>query len=576
MTKRETIAEILEHALAEHATRDAFGYVGNSAYSYAEIGTMTARLRGLLAELGVETGDRVALWSENAPLWPVVYLGVTSFPGVIVPILPDFSAEDVGTILEHSGAKVLFVSARLKARLAAASISGVTVVEMDSLAERLAPAPERAVGSPGGEDLAAIIYTSGTTGHSKGVMLSHRNICANVYSASLIPEIRPGQRMLSVLPLSHTYECTLGFLLPFAEGVSVWYFDRPASPTVFLEGMRKIKPNLMLSVPLLIEKVVRNKVLAEINGKALLRTLSKAPVLGSVIMKAAGKKLMNAFGGNLHFFGVGGAPLAADVEQALRRMKFPYSVGYGLTETAPLLAGGNPKYTKFRSTGPAVADVELRIKDGEIQARGPNVMSGYYKNPELTAEVFTEDGWFKTGDLGEIHEDGYVYVKGRSKSMILGASGENIYPEAIEAVINGFKGVSESLVIQRGKSLVARVRVDYEALAAAMGKVGEAAGNAAKDAADAARGAASSAAGAARGAADAARGAAHSAREAAGLRAEEIKHYLDDLRTRVNARLSAFSRIGSIEEEHEPFAKTPTMKIKRYLYEDKSGSEERK
>jgi long-chain acyl-CoA synthetase len=307
----------------------------------------------------------------------------------------------------------------------------------------------------------------------------------------------------------------------------------------------------MLAVPLLIEKIVRSKVIPQLSKGAAGR-LKDVPVLGRVIYRAAGKKLIAAFGGRLRFFGIGGAPLSADVEQVLFKMKFPYAIGYGLTETAPLLAGTSVTSNWLRSTGTPTPGVEIRIQNGEIQARGPNIMKGYYRDPERTAEVFTEDGWFRTGDLGSFDEKGRLYVQGRSKTVILGSGGENIYPEAIESVINQFIGVEESLVLQEGSHLVARVKVDYEHLAESAKTITQATLRRAGDAMGAA---------------------AEAAAEAAGHAGDHAKTFLDDLRKRVNQRLSSFSRISEFREQDEPFVKTPTSKIKRFLYQQDGESD---
>jgi long-chain acyl-CoA synthetase len=359
--------------------------------------------------------------------------------------------------------------------------------------------------------------------------------------------MKPGERMLSILPLAHTYECTLGMLIPFSRGAQVSYLARPASPSYLMKSLATVRPHLMLAVPLLIEKIVRGKVIPQLST-GLVSKLKALPLLDRLIYRKAGAKLVRAFGGRLRFFGIGGAPLAADVESVLYRMGFPYAIGYGLTETAPLLAGTSPDANHLRSTGLPTPGVEIRIHEGEIQAKGPNIMKGYYRDPERTAEVFTEDGWFRTGDLGELDAAGRLFVKGRSKTVLLGSSGENIYPEAIESVINQFTGVEESLVTQEGSRLVARVKLDYENLSDSARSM---AGDAARRAGDAAGAAA----------------------DAAGNAADHAKAYLNDLRKRLNERLSSFNRISEIREQEEPFAKTPTSKIKRYLYQHKHGGD---
>ncbi len=529
MPEFTTIAEIYRFGTASHRDRTAFASVGGISLSYGAVERAVDACRGLLRVAGIDRGDAVAIYGENMPAWPVAYLAVATYPATVVPILPDFPPGDVGNILDHSGVRAIFVSSRLHERIRdeLAARPGIRVVELESVVGEDVSNDVDSVSAaavddqpPSPEDVAAIIYTSGTTGFSKGVVLTHRNIASNVTAGIEVPGMAPGEAMLSLLPLSHTYECTLGFLIPFSQGVSVHYLDRPASPTVLVPALERVRPHLMLSVPLVIEKIVRKRVFALLDGNVITRVLRRLPPVRNVLYRAAGRKLMATFGGRLYFFGVGGAPLAEDVERFLRIARFPYAIGYGLTETAPLLAGCNAAHTRLRSTGPPVRGVELRIRDGEIQAKGPNVMNGYHNAPELTAAAFTDDGWFRTGDIGEIDTDGYVYVRGRIKSVIIGANGENIYPEAIEAVINQFRFVLDSLVLQAGAQLVARVSINYEELRAGARDV-----------------------------------------------TARVGEILEDIRVEVNRRVGAFARIARIEEQVEPFEKTPTFKIKRYLYQ---------
>jgi long-chain acyl-CoA synthetase len=383
------------------------------------------------------------------------------------------------------------------------------------------------------EDVAAIIYTSGTTGHSKGVMLTHKNIVWNAQVSADIPPMTSADRILSILPMAHVYECTLGLVLPLMQGTSIYYVKKPPTAAVLLPALAIVKPTVMLTVPLIIEKMYKTRILPEIKKKAILRLAYKFPMLRKRINKLAGNKLKATFGGHLKFFGVGGAALSADVEQFLREAEFPYAIGYGLTETSPLVAGANAAYTRYRSTGPVVPDTKVRIDnpdpvtgDGEIMVQGPGVMKGYYKDPERTAEILSPDGWFRTGDLGHFDENQYLYIKGRLKNVILGPSGENIYPEAIESIINKFDVVLESVVFQEQGALVARIFLDYEKLDLDFSE----------------------------------QGLTQSQAKVA------IGQLLDDIRKQVNEQVSSFSRLSRVIEQTEPFEKTPTQKIKRYLY----------
>jgi len=337
-----------------------------------------------------------------------------------------------------------------------------------------------------------------------------------------------------VLPLSHTYENTLGLILPMLGGSCVYYLRKPPTPSVLLPALAEIRPTIMLTVPLIMEKVYFNKIVPSFRDKLILRLLYKIPFFRKKLNAVAGKKLYNTFGGNLKFYGIGGAKLNRSVEKFLIEAKFPYAIGYGLTETAPLLAGTNPSRSVFESTGPAIEDIELKINnpdrvtgEGEIWARGENVMKGYYKEPEMTAEVLTPDGWFKTGDLGIMDSNNNLFIKGRLKNMIVGASGENIYPEEIESVINNFRYVVESLVIQQKGKLVAYVHLNMEELEQKYQ---------------------------------------HLKQDMADKYEEKKQELLAELKDYVNSNVNKFSRLNAVFFQPVPFQKTATLKIKRFLY----------
>jgi long-chain acyl-CoA synthetase len=360
-------------------------------------------------------------------------------------------------------------------------------------------------------DPASIIYTSGTAGKSKGVVLSHRNLLFCAKASRALMKIYPRDRLLSVIPLAHTYECTLGLITALMNGASITYLDRPPSPTVLLPALRALRPTAMVTVPLFIEKMYRHTIAPALAANPLYRF----PLTRPLALMAAGQRLRAAFGGSLRFFGVGGAPLAADVENFLRKVKFPYSPGYGLTEAAPLLAGTAPYRFPQGSAGSVIPGVEIRIVRGEIQARGPNIMMEYYRDETGTREAFTPDGWLKTGDLGELDKKGVLYIRGRLKSLILGPSGENIYPEEIESLLGSSGLVEDALVCPGEKGEIVALVVLNEKARAMMNALGE---------------------------------------------------ILDELKKMVNKRLASFSRISRIEVKNEPFEKTPTHKIKRFLY----------
>jgi long-chain acyl-CoA synthetase len=531
-----TLATMLASSAARFASLPALATLGEPPLSYAAVGERVAALSTALRERGIGHGDRVALLGRNMPNWGIAYLAITGIGAVAVPILPDFSESEIGSIVSHSGAKAAFMSAQQLARVPAAAALVPLVFELDSLAARndgrvAGPAPYRA---PAPDDIAVFIYTSGTTGRPKGVMLTHRNLLWDASATLEAVPVHEDDHLLSVLPLAHTYECTLGLLLPLMRGALVTYLDRLPSPSVLVPALAQVRPTMMLTVPLIIEGIYRKSILPRLTASPILRALYRAPAARLLLHRAAGRKLKALFGGRLRFFGVGGAPLAADVERFLREARFPYAIGYGLTETSPLLAGCHPRSTRFRSTGPMLRGIEVRVdgidpatSEGEIVVRGPNVMKGYYDDPGRTAEVLDADGWLRTGDRGLFDADGYLYLRGRSKNVIIGASGENIYPEEIEAVIDAQDFVEESLVLEADGRLIARVRLDYEGLAARL-------------------------------------------RVTRDELSRHVAQVLRDVRERVNARLSAFSRLVEVIEQEQPFERTPTRKIKRFLYAPES------
>ncbi len=533
-----------------------------SALSWSEFSQRVLNFSAALGSLGVEKGDRVLLISENRIEWPVSYFSVAMAGAVIVPVLIDFLPEHIENIIQHAEISFVLISEKTKDKIPASlkdkltlvyidtlSASGVLVKEAGKDARQLPLFPNTEYTEQDPDDLVAILYTSGTSGQSKGVMLSHRNILSNAIATRSIIKIYPRDRFLSILPLAHTYEATVGMIVAIINGSATTYLDRPPTPAALLPALQLIKPTVMLTVPLIIEKIYRGKILGTLQAHPLYKLAITKPLA----IKVAGKKLYSTFGGAIRFFGVGGAPLAPDVEAFLKKAGFPYAIGYGLTETSPLLAGAPPFKTVLRSTGPALEGVQLRLMDGEgnivdkiggegeIQAKGPNIMLGYYKDEKRTEEAFSEDGWFKTGDLGAFDAKARLFIKGRLKAMILGPSGENIYPEEIEALINESSFVEESLVYaEKGGRLVALVVLNEKAqtmLAAAS----DMAHTAAEKLAHALHDAGSSAV-----------------------------DMLGNIKQNANRRLGAFSRIHDVKIHREPFEKTATQKIKRFLYPKKS------
>jgi long-chain acyl-CoA synthetase len=514
----------------------AIQYVDDVVMTYSDLSLKAGRIASKLMALGIEKGDRVAILAHNMPQWSQAYFGISSTGAVAVPLMPDFKPNEVAKILEHSGARMVFSSQLLKNNVPV-SIPVIVMEELDDFIGSDASVNGPAF-HPGDvdiheDDLASIIYTSGTTGEPKGVMLSHGNIIFAVEKSSLIQPIAPDDRFLSVLPLSHIYEFSLGLMLPVMFGASISYLRKPPTAPVLLPALKSVRPTIMLTVPLLIEKVYWKSIYPKFNTSPVTRTLYKIPFFRKLLHKLAGRKVYQTFGGCLKFYGIGGSKLDPRVELFLREGKFPYAIGYGLTETSPMLAGGSPGNFAFQSTGPAMEGVELRLHNpdantgfGEIQARAKNVMKGYYRSPELTAEVFEEDGWFKTGDLGHFDKKGNLHIKGRIKNTIIGANGKNIFPEEIENVINSMDFVKESLVLDVKGKLTGLIHLDYEAIEQHV----------------------------------------HQFKQDAAALKERVNVILNDIHKHVNNHVNKFSRLQSVKEQPEPFERTPTQKIKRFLY----------
>ena len=534
-----TLYELVRNSVEKFASKVAFSMFEGDDVTYAEVGRRIEKVQEILTGAGLRAGDKVALLSSNMPNWGVCYFAVTSAGMVAVPILPDFSGEELDMIIAHSEAKALLVSDRLFTKLSKQTIERLNVVvrtkNLGVIAQRVRGEGTMAVPKP--DDLAVIIYTSGTTSKPKGVMLTHAALCAQVGISSGIFPVLPDDVFLSVLPLSHTYECSIGMIYPFSMGARVVYLDRPPTASALMPALRAVRPSVMLIVPLIIEKIYRHQVLAKFNSNGFWRTLYKVGFLRRYLHRVAGKKLLKLFGGRLRFLGIGGAKLDGGAEKFLLEAKVPYAIGYGLTETAPLLAGAAPSQVCLGSTGPQAPGVQLRLehinpdtRQGEVVALTPSVMLGYFKNPEATKEVFTDDGWFRTGDLGEFDKDGWLYIKGRLKNMIVGPGGENIYPEDIETVLNSHVYIADSIVTEQEGRLVALVHFNRDEIEAMV---------------------------------DNWREEWETKKEAWEAKTEQLKKEIMDF---VNAKVNRFSRISEVVEEKDDFAKTPTHKIKRFLY----------
>ncbi|MEN6619004.1 MAG: AMP-binding protein [Rikenellaceae bacterium] len=557
--KFETLRDLFSYCTDTFKDNKAFAYINGDSYTYKKFGEKTTEVAQMLSSSGIGKGEKVGILSQNMPNWPVAYFSATAFGRVVVPMLPDFSETEIRNVIEHSEAKALFVSKKLLYKISKELMETLDIViDIDSFEVLHARTENCAVDAEytaATEDLATIIYTSGTTGNSKGVMLSHRNLCTHLYAAF---KLRPGFEWdiwLSVLPLSHMLECSLSMLLPMMSGASVYFLEKAPTPSILLQALKDVRPTTMLTVPMIIEKIYRSSIVPKFEAGKLTNAIYKTTFGRKLLHRVAGKKLMETFGGRLRFFGIGGAKLDSEVERFLLEAKFPYAIGYGLTEACPLLAGAIPSMVKWQSTGPAVHGVTLRIDnpnpetgEGEIVAQGPNIMMGYYKNPDATEQAFTKDSWFRTKDLGVIDKKGRLYIKGRLTNMILGPSGENIYPEEIESVINGHSMVAESLVTESMGKLIALVHFNPDKLKTLKEAKDEALNvyyqtkdqlvksyEETKD----------------------------EAVKAFNEKMEQLKKEVSDY---VNARVNKFSKISVVVDHPEQFEKTATQKIKRYLY----------
>ncbi len=537
MKKSHNIPSILQETASKHPDAAALRFVGEEIITYCHFLGRVEDLAARLISKGITKGDRIAILSHNMPQWAVAYFGITATGAIAVPLMPEFKSNEIASIITHSEAKLVFVSRQLHPNIPG-ELQSVILEDLDNFIapDGAEPLTSFKIGDVATDvdDLASIIYTSGTTGDPKGVMLSHGNILFTVERSAIIQPVAPDDRFLSVLPLSHIYEFSLGLILPVMFGASVSYLHKPPTAPVLLPALAEVKPTIMLTVPLLIEKVFWKSVHPKLTSSPITKALYRTPLFRKLLHKIAGRKVYKTFGGCLKFYGIGGSKLDPRVELFLRDAGFPYAIGYGLTETSPLLAGGSPGNFQFQSTGTAMKDVELRLHNpdpvtnlGEIQARGANVMKGYYKNPELTAAVFEDENWFKTGDLGYFDKKGNLHIKGRIKNTIIGANGKNIFPEEIENVINNLKYVKESLVLESKGKLVGLVHPDYEAIEANFRQMRE---------------------------------------DAEQLR-ENIEMMLKDIQKQVNNQVNKFSRLQAILEQPVPFERTPSHKIKRFLYQ---------
>ncbi|RUM45356.1 MAG: long-chain fatty acid--CoA ligase [Desulfocapsa sp.] len=554
---RMTLNYTLDRSIEKFSDLPAICMATETPLTYRDFGDRIFALAAHLASEGVKKGDHVALLGENSPNWGAAYFAIVRLGAVAVPILPDLPEADVHHILNEMAVPVLFVTNKQIEKIyelnqkelkriitlddSAATQDVLDVIHFSVYLEESFVIKEK-MESEGGlsfeevleDDTASILYTSGTSGYSKAVMLSHKNLTANAYSAAaMLDTIKEETVFLSVLPMSHTYEFTLGFICPLIKGCKIAYAGKTPTPAILQRLCAFEQPGVMFAVPLIMEKIFKKRVLPQIEKSWLLRTLCRTSFGRKLVFKKIGAKLVTFFGGELQLMGIGGAALNPDVEKFLKEAEFPYIIGYGLTESSPILAGGPPGDPTIAvgSTGKPFPGVQIKIVDpdpetgvGEIQGCGPNIMKGYYEDTEATAEVLSEDGWLSTGDLGYLDDAGNLHIRGRSKNVIVMSNGENVYPEPIEHKLNAYSWVVESLVVENNGKLDAWVYPDYEFIDE------ETAGQSQVE------------------------------------RREHINKYRESMRKEVNKSLSSASRLAKIVERREPFIKTATHKIKRYLY----------
>lgn len=551
MTKHylQYLTEVMDHQWNDLALSD---YNENHEYTFGELAVEMLRLQVLFEQLGLKRGDKIALCGRNCANWAVAYLAIAAYEGVCVSILQDFTAEDIAHLLEHSDSELLFVGpyvwkdlqlqkmpAKIKAVLSLEDWrplyerkgnkkeNAVHVLTTDEWQEAFqakyprAIEPEDVYFSADPEVLSLINYTSGSTGSPKGVMLNGRSLSNNVEIGMKILPVEPGQRLVSMLPLAHMFGQVCELLYPLCSGTHIYFLTKSPTPSILLKAMKEVQPYLVVTVPLVIEKIYK-KNLDPTLSKWAIRTFWHMPLIGSILHARVKSALKNAFGGKLRYFICGGAAMNPVVEKCLMDIHFPLSIGYGMTECGPLIGGNPPKYFKARSGGVPVMNMEVKIDEpnqagiGEILVKGENVMLGYYKNPDATNAAFTPDGWLRTGDLGRLDRKQNIYIKGRNKTMFLGASGQNIYPEEIEDKLNNQEAVGESLIVEREGKLVALVFPD-ETLTKRMTK-------------------------------------------------DEILHIMRANLEKLNHLIPSYSKVADIEVQDKPFEKTPKRSIKRFLY----------
>lgn len=544
---KENFTRYLSDSIAKNWDYRALTDYQGDTYHYHDVAGQLIRIHRFFREAGIRPGDKIAMIGKNSARWGIIYITTVTCGAVIVPILPDFKAEDLQQIVDHSDAVVLFAEEAIFEKLDTAKMPKLKgIISITNLGWLAGDEEMRIVHAkhdldkmpPGfykdgekpvlpeipGDQLAVLSYTSGTTGFTKGVMLSHNSLAANMRFAQEHMPLNPGDKIVSFLPLAHTFGCAFELLFPFTLGCDITILTKTPSPQVIIKAFQEVRPSLILSVPLVIEKIYKKQVLPAIS-KPHMKLLLAIPGLNNIILEKIREKLVAVFGGNFRELVIGGAAFNAEAEAFFRKMKFPFTVGYGMTECGPLISYIGWQKSRTGSAGICVDTLELKIdspdpanKSGEIMVRGDNVMAGYYKNEKATEEVIDEDGWLHTGDLGRMDKDGHVYIRGRTKSVIIGSNGKNIYPEEIESHFNNKFLVAESVVVQRNEKLVVLICPDFEEM------------------------------------------------EKAGLKEEALNEIYEHHLKTVNHHLAGFMNVSKFEIHPKEFQKTPKRSIKRFLY----------
>lgn len=544
--------EIIEKSIITNWDLDALTDYKGKTLQYHDVARKIEKLHIMFEASGVQKRDKIAICGRNSSMWAVSFLAILTYGAVAVPILHEFTPDQVHNIVNHSDSKIIFVGDVVSTQIDATkmpSLEGIIYLPDLSLivsrTEKLTYAREHLneifgkrypkyfrqehihyYREANGDELALINYTSGTTGRSKGVMIPYRAMWSNLDFANNVlgKMVKPGDNVISILPMAHMYGMAFEFIFEFMSGIHIFFLTRMPSPAIIAQALADVKPILMITVPLVIEKIIRKKVFPQIQNNRM-KLLLNMPMINKKVKEKIRDQVYEAFGGNLYQIIVGGAALNKEIEAFLKDINFPFTVGYGATECAPIICYSDWKTFVEGSCGRAVLHQQVRIDSadpenvpGEILTKGPNVLLGYYKNDEDTNKTIDKDGWFHTGDLATIDSDGNVFIKGRSKNMILGSNGQNIYPEEVEDKLNSLPLVSECLVVQRGDKLVGLVYPDYEEA------------------------------------------------KTLGLNESDIRNIMEENRTQLNIVIPSYCKIAELEIREEEFEKTPKKSIKRYLY----------